>query len=385
MSVGVVGCSHEKNELAHDHAHEHGHDEHEHDHEHEHEHEGHEGHNHGAGNEIILEPALAEKMGVVTAKVAPEAFSDALQVTGVVTGSPSSSGMISAPTAGIFTFSKGITVGSAVRKGQQIGRVTATAVSGGDANAAALANLNSAKRELDRLKPLYEKQLVTADKYNAALAAYESARAAYSPSAATGSVKAQSSGTITEILVGEGQYVDIGTEIARLSDGSSLTLTAQVPDRYAGVVGTLTDARIKTNGSPEVIDLKSLGGRRVAASGTVSTRPGYIPVVFTFNNPGKAVTSGSVVEVYLLGTQRPDVVAVPVSAITEQQGNYFVYVKVDDEGYLKSPVTLGGRDGKSVEILSGLHPGDEIVVEGVTALRLAETSGAVPEGHSHSH
>lgn len=380
MSFGSVSCSHEKNELAHDHEHEHGH----HDHE-GHDHDEHEGHNHGNGQEIVLEPEQAGKMGVKTAKVTPGSFADVLQVSGTVSGTPSSSGTVSAPTAGNFSFAKGIAPGVQVSRGQTIGRITANNISGGDANALAKVNIDNAKRELDRLKPLYEKQLVTAEKYNAALAAYESAKAAYSPAAASGTVVAPVSGTITEVLAGEGQFVDIGTEIARVSDGSTLTLTAMVPDRYAQKVGTFKDARIRLNGVQETIDLTELGGRRISGAGAVSSRPGYLPVVFSFAGNDPRIVPGSVVEVFLLGNEREGVVSVPMTAITEQQGNYFVYVKIDEEGYVKSPVGLGARDGSSVEILSGLHPGDEIVVEGVTALRLAETSGAVPEGHSHSH
>lgn len=397
MMAGVTGCSHEKNELAHDHAHEHGHGGHDHDHEsehdhdhedhdadHEHEHHGHEGHDHGTGQEIVLEPEQAAKMGVKTLHVHPDKFSDAVRVTGRITGTAAATGLVTAPTPGIFTFSGGISSGSQVKRGQVIGHIKASGVAGGDTNAAALANLNAAKREMDRLKPLYEKQLVTAEKYNAAVAAYEVAKAQYSPAAASGAVVAPVSGVITEIIAGQGQYVEPGAEIARISDGSKLTLTADLPDRYTSKLPSLSSARILLNNSSEPIDLSELGAHKINSSAAVSTTPGYIPVVFTFNNDGR-VLPGSIVEVYLLGAERDGVITVPLSAITEQQGHYFVYIKVDDEGYLKSPVTLGARDGRSVEILSGVHPHDEVVVEGAMAVKLAETSGAVPEGHSHSH
>jgi len=38
-----------------------------------------------------------------------------------------------------------------------------------------------------------------------------------------------------------------------------------------------------------------------------------------------------------------------------------------------------------MEILSGLHEGDKVVVGGVSFVRLAEQSTVVPEGHSHNH
>lgn len=385
MTLSGVSCTHEKNELVHDHAHEHGHEGEEHDgHDHEHEHVGHEGHDHGSGDEIVLEPERAEQFGVEVMAVSPSTMNDVVKVVGTVGGTASGTGSVSAPTAGIFTFNGDIVVGSRVSKGQVIGTVTASAVSGGDANQAARATLEAAKQELDRLKPLYEQQLVTAERYNQAVMAYNVAKASYSPSAASGRVTAPSSGTITELSVGQGQYVEPGTVIARIADGSTLTLTLDVPDRYAAMIPAATDARVVVNGTGEVVDLSNLGGRKITTGATTTLRPGYLPVVFTFNSNG-LFSPGAVVETYLLGAPRTDVITVPVEAISEQQGNYFVYVRVDEEGYLKSPVTLGARDGRNIEILSGVHPGDEVVVKGVTAVKLAEKSGVVPEGHSHSH
>lgn len=395
MCVGQ-GCNHEKNELQHDHAHEHGdhhghddHDEHDHDDhghcDHEgHGHDDHEGHNHGTGKEINLAPELAEKMGVKTAVVEPGSFYDALRVSGRVESSSQSSGTVSAPTAGILTVMNNIAVGTQVAKGQTIARINSAAVSGGNVNAAAKARLDAAKAELDRLKPLFEKQLVTADKYNAALAEYNAAKAEYSPQAESGAVKSPVAGVISSIDASTGSFVETGAKIASVSDGASLTVTADVPDRYSRMIPDFTDARISCQGTDETVRISEAGGARISAAKAVSTKPGYIPVTFSVKNT-RGLIPGSYVEVYLLGKEKQNVVSVPVSALTEQQGSYFVFVKVDDDGYLKSPVTIGGRDGKMAEILSGLHAGDEVVVEGVTAVKLAETSGVVPEGHTHSH
>lgn len=371
----ALSCTHEKNELVHDH---------EHEHEHGHEHSGHEGHNHGAGQEITLEPEQAASMGVKTAVVEAGPFAGTIRATGKITESTQGSGMITAPTSGIFRFKGNIVAGTRVGAGTTVGTVSSTNVSGGDANAAALAELNSARQELERLKPLYEKKLVTAEKFNAAQAAYDVAKARYSPSAATGAVTSPCAGTIKEIMVENGQYVEAGTPIALVSNNSSLTLTVDVPERYSGRLGEVTDARIITPGDRSAVDVSALGGKKIPSTG-ITVTPGYIPVIFSLDSNDGRLRAGSVAEVYLLCERRDNVISVPLTAVTEQQGNHFVFVKVDDEGYIKSPVRLGERDGKSVEVLSGLHAGDEVVTEGVTALRLAETSGNVPEGHTHSH
>lgn len=43
--------------------------------------------------------------------------------------------------------------------------------------------------------------------------------------------------------------------------------------------------------------------------------------------------SGSYVDVYLLSKNMDNVIAIPVTALTEEQGAYFVYLQLDKEGY----------------------------------------------------
>ena len=61
--------------------------------------------------------------------------------------------------------------------------------------------------------------------------------------------------------------------------------------------------------------------------------------------------------------QMPDVLALPVTALTEEQGLYFCYLQLDEEGYKKQEVTLGASDGKEVQILTGLKAGDRVVTK----------------------
>ena len=57
---------------------------------------------------------------------------------------------------------------------------------------------------------------------------------------------------------------------------------------------------------------------------------------------------GSYVRCICSQMEMPDVLALPVTALTEEQGLYFVYLQLDEEGYKKQEVTLGASDGKEV-------------------------------------
>ena len=120
--------------------------------------------------------------------------------------------------------------------------------------------------------------------------------------------------------------------------------------------------------------------------GGTSTRIGPVKsfVVFELDNKGEVVP-GAYIEVFLLTASIDNAIVVPVSALTEEQGLYFVYLRLDEEGYKKQEVTVGNSDGENVRILSGLHEGDQVVTRGVYQVKLAANSGVIPEGHSHNH
>lgn len=380
---------HDHSHGGHDHeGHDHEHEDHDHEHdghEHEgHEHEGHEGHNHGSGSEITLSADQAKLLGVEVEHVEPRTFHNVIKASGEILETAQGSAVASAVTSGIVTFAGGVAEGSQVKAGQVIATVKSSGVTGGDPNAAARVAVENAQREVDRMRPLHEKGIVSTADWNAALGALAAAKAAYSPSASSGRVVTPQGGVITQLLVKQGQYVEAGTPIATVSSSTKLTLRADVPQRFYGDLASLTGAKVKPAYSNSTVDLSALGVQRVPATSATRARGGYVPVYFTFNGDG-SLLPGSAVEVFLQGSPKTNAIVVPLTALSEQQGNFFVYVQLDDDGYLKSPVTVGANDGTDVEILSGLHDGDHVVVKGATAVRLAETQNVVPEGHSHNH
>jgi len=96
------------------------------------------------------------------------------------------------------------------------------------------------------------------------------------------------------------------------------------------------------------------------------------------------VVPGSFVEVYLLSRPMQNVIAVPETALTEEQGSFFVYRQVDAECYEKQRVSVGADDGQRVQILEGVKPGDRIVTRGAYQVKLASASNAIP-AHTHEH
>lgn len=357
----------------------HSHNESEHGDEHADEH----AHNHGA-DEIVLEPHDAQRLGVEVDTVRPGAFTETLKVSGEVLPSSTDRGVVSAPTSGVIRLNPGINAGTQVRAGEAIASITARNISGGDADNAAKVAVDNAKRELDRVTPLLADGLITKKEYNDALAAYEAAKAAYSPAAASGIATAPRQGVITSVNVSDGEYVETGQTIATVAANSSLTLRALVPVAQAEFLPRVGGAVMSFH-SGLTVDIDDFNGRLLSsAPASAGETPGYIPVYFSFNGTAPVIP-GSATEVYLKGSGRSEVISLPVDAIVEQMGETFVFVRKGDHVYMKRPVKLGNSDGSRVEIISGINPGETAVVKGATFVRLAEQATVAPEGHSHNH
>ncbi len=358
------------------------------------EHEEHDGHHHHsdaehhedahADGDIIIEPDRAAEYGIGVTELERQPFSGATRVWGEIEPAPLASGVASATSAGIVSLKPGISVGEQVKAGMVIATVSGKDMAGGDATATASAALQAAQREFDRLKPLFDQGLATAAEYNAALNALETARSAMPRRGSTGgSAVAPVSGVITQLLVTPGQYVEAGQAVAAIASSSRVTLRADMPARLADRLPLISDAVIITQ-SGDAIRLSEHSGSRVSSASDNIAQNGYIPVYFSFDNDG-SVIPGTAVEVCLVGAERTGVLAVPVDAVGEQQGKHFVYVKTGDHSYRKRYVTPGESDGQAVELTQGVTEGDIVVTQGSVYVRLAESTGAVPEGHSHNH
>lgn len=345
------------------------------------------GHNHVSGNsdEITLKPEGADKFGVYTQMVKPGEFNEIIKVSGQIMPATDAQHVISAPSSGIVTFANGITEGQKVHAGAVIANISSKNISGGDPNEAAKIALDAAKRELDRVTPLHADGIVSTKEHNAIKQTYEQAKAAYSGNKSGSYATALSDGTIVQLHIRQGEYVNAGQAIATVSSNEKLTLRADLPEKYYNSLASISSANFRTSYSDSVISLSDVNGRLITPTKTATNaQAGYIPVYFSFDNNGKAIP-GAFAEIYLIGATRQNVISLPTDAITEQQGKHYVYVKLDDECYEKRLVTLGNSDGKEVEIKSGLTRKDEVVSRGAIIIKLAEASGAIPEGHSHNH
>lgn len=389
FTILYASCSHSTNDdkLAHNHKHHnrealHSHKDHpepkSHNHDNEHIEKKH-------SNEIFLDHAIAHRLGVQISSIQPCEFNEIIKVSGRIISAPGDQGIASAQSAGIISIADGIVEGKKIGVKTNIASISAQRMAGGDPNATAKANLDATKRELDRLAPLHTDGIVSTKDFNAAKQAYEIALATYSGNTTGSFVSAPISGVITQILVKQGQFVESGQPIAVISKNEKLTLQADLPIKYYNFLPTIKTANFRTAYSDSIISLNKINGNIVTPSTSITpAESGYIPIYFSFDNDG-TVVPGAFAEIYLIGAIKPNTIVIPTDAVTEQQGKYYAYVQIDHDCYEKRQILLGKSNGREIEVLSGIHIGDNVVSYGAIILKLAESSGAIPEGHSHNH
>lgn len=365
------------------------HEEHEHDHEmHHEEEEAHAHEAHGAG-EVVFKKQDAEAIGLQTQTVQPGVFSEVIKTSGQIQSAQGSETVLVATVPGVVTLGDTRFVdGTAVRKGQPVLTLASNTLSDGDVAIRIKNAYQTAKQEFERMEQLIGDKIVSQKEYEQARLAYENAKVAYDAIQGKQSVRgvavtAPMNGFLKNILVKEGDYVTVGQPLATISQNNRLLLRADVSEKNYARLPMIRSAHFKTPYDDKVYKLDELDGRLLSYGKSSGNNSFYIPVLFEFDNKG-AVIAGSYVEVYLLGKPMEQVLSVPTSALVEEQGLYCVYLRLDEDCYKKQYVTLGADNGETVQILSGLKTGDEVVTKGAYQIKLASASNAIP-AHTHHH
>jgi RND family efflux transporter MFP subunit len=385
-SLFMAGCA---GRTAKTHNHDHTHTE-EHSHE-EHDHEDHVGHDHqeteqALGDEIIFPAAQAARVCLETEVARLSTFHGVIPASGDISSAQGDAFTVVAPVAGVVSFPTAtIAQGRAVAKGEELFYISSSRIVGGDEAARAKATYETAKAAWQRAEALLPDKIISKKEYETARLEYLNAKGAWEALANGNSdrgsaVTASAAGYVASVAVSEGQFVEVGQPLATVSRNARMRLTARVPQRYYRQLADIRSANIVTPDG-RVVELSALSGQLVSMGRSIDAGSTTVPFTFEFA-ADPSLVNGSTVEVYLLGAEHKNTLTLPIGALTESQGLYFVYQKVDDEGYIRHAVQLGSSDGRRVEIIAGITPGMEIVTRGAVHVKMA-TSSAIPHSHQH--
>ncbi|MEG1585861.1 MAG: efflux RND transporter periplasmic adaptor subunit [Bacteroidales bacterium] len=353
-------------------------------HDHSEEKESHEDH----PGEIVFSKEQAALVGLQTTVVKPHTFCEVIKTSGQIQASQGDEITVVATTNGVVSFANtSVSEGTPINHGETIVTISSKNMSDGDPALKTKIQYETALKEFKRSEDLVKDKIISEREYEQARLNYETARVGYEAirkNQSSGGLRltAPMSGFIKSRLVNEGEYVSVGQPVAIISQNKQLQLRAEVSDKYYSHLNTISGANFKMPYSDKIYKLSEMNGKLLSFGKSTRETSFYLPVTFEFNNVGNVV-AGSFVEVYLLATPKERVLTVPASALIEEQGVYSVFIRLDEEGYRKQEVELGISNGDEFEVRKGLKAGDEIVTAGAIQVKLAASSSAIPEGHSH--
>ena len=288
--------------------------------------------------------------------------------------------------------------GEYVRRGRPLAAIQSVEL--GQARAmrsAAQARAELARQTVERKRGLAAERIVSRGELQRAEAAAAEAeaelRAAEAAVAALGvgsggagdlsgfTLLAPISGTVLERMAVQGQTADPSRPLFRIGDLSRLWLVVQAPERDA--------VRVRT-GSPAQITLAALPGQTLRGEvdwvgREVDAHSRTVPVRIVLPNEGGNLKPGMFATAFVTtGGEGERVVAVPTAALQRMDDQWVVFLPRNEGRFEVRPVERGRDLGNEVAVLSGLKPGERVVVEGAFVLRAeAEKKEGGAEHHHH--
>lgn len=169
-------------------------------------------------------------------------------------------------------------------------------------------------------------------------------------------IRAPFDGAVVERLANTGEYVSIGTSIARLERDGSLRLRIRVPEQDAAMVHVGQELRARFTGDETVVSAKI-----TRASPELDSNSRVLVAEAELPNADRRRRSGSFAKVQLVLDANARAAVVPIEALVSFAGVEKVFV-VNDGHAKETRVDVGRRDAKRIEIVSGLETGAEIVL-----------------------
>ena len=219
-------------------------------------------------------------------------------------------------------------------------------------------NFNTGKLELEQLRQQYanEKEVKAADlkvkelEFNI----FAKSLAEMKRTLDDAQIRSPRKAILTYINNQVGAQVPQGTQVAVISDLSHFKVEGEIADTYGDRVAAGGRAIVK-------IGNEKLEG--IVSSVTPLSKNGVISfTVQLVEDNNKRLRSGLKTDVYVMNAMKEDVMRIANASYYVGRGEYELFVQDSDNEIIKRKVQLGDSNFEYVEVVSGLQPGDKVVV-----------------------
>lgn len=184
-------------------------------------------------------------------------------------------------------------------------------------------------------------------------------------------VYATVSGTVSEKLVEQGDYIKQGQPLLKIAKLNTVWANFDVYENQIDLFKKGQDVSIITNAYPD----KEFKGKVSFIDPVLDTRTRTVKLRVVLNNTNNALKPGMFVEGEIKGvsSNKEQVLSIPSTAILWTGERSVVYIKTspDEPVFEMQEVKLGNTIGENYEVLSGLENGDEIVTNGTFTIDAA--------------
>jgi len=241
------------------------------------------------------------------------------------------------------------------------------------------ANVKTAESNFERAKTLSSRGYGTEanfDQASAVLAAARSRLARLQATIEQKALKAPFSGVIGISRIDIGQYLQPGTVIASFQDLASMKVDFTVPEQSANKIKLGQEVRVGVTEG----DLP-FTGKVVGKDPRVDPKTRLVSVqALIADNKDGAILPGQFLHVEAVLPPEPNVITVPQTAvITSLYGDYVYTIEQEEKAGQQVQVVkqvfvkTGRRRGGSLEVLSGIEPGQQVVASGQNKLQAGAT------------
>lgn len=174
-------------------------------------------------------------------------------------------------------------------------------------------------------------------------------------------IRSPINGVIADRAVYPGDVAPAGTPLLIVMDTSKIIVRLHIPQEQAARLKLGDPATIQIPGTSTTLD-----GKVTVLSPALDPNSTTLEVWVEADNPHDALQPGTSVSVSITAKKIPNALVIPETAILAgSNGNSDRVMVVDANSMANSQtVTTGVRQGNLVQILSGLHPGEEVIVTG---------------------
>ncbi|HAH61896.1 MAG TPA: efflux RND transporter periplasmic adaptor subunit [Treponema sp.] len=177
-------------------------------------------------------------------------------------------------------------------------------------------------------------------------------------------VYAPISGSIISTPLKIGTTVTTSSTITTIGDIASLQITADIPERYAAALKKGLKAEITVVAYPDVIFPATVTYVSPVVDSTSRTKE----IILAFDKNDSRINAGMFGKVKLYTYDYAGYVTVSSDVVVTKSGKQYLYVVKDDGTVEQREIQEGSSVDGVVQVLSGINPGEKIVVEGEQSL-----------------